>query len=368
MSSILFRYVARLYLVLFLGTIAGALTIFLVGDLGDRWEMFLGKPTADVADLYLNKGLLLVHQLSPVAMLLAAGATASVLRKRGEWLAMQSLGVSRWAVLLPVGLCAAAITGGAVAWGELVVTRAGPRVDQLMVHKFGLWGDYRFYYFPQSWFRVGNHVFNVRGASEEDGVMRDVTVLELDRAFGLTARYDAQALAPLGGDRWKLTGVTGRRFPGDGQAPEVAEREVELSVPGTTPDTFQLRVGRPEQMRLVDLRHQQRIRTQLGLPTERFLLAMHERFALPFTGWVAALLAALLALRQERKGHLTLTLVEGLVVTVVIFSLVIVGRRLALGEHVPVGAAAWLPTLVPLAAVLALWWRVDVRWKSARRA
>ncbi|MEW5743519.1 MAG: LptF/LptG family permease [Myxococcota bacterium] len=367
MSQILVRYVARLYLGLFFGVLLGALTIFLVGDLGDRWEMFLGKPAADVAELYFNKALLLVHQLSPVAMLLAAGATVSVLRKRGEWLAMQSLGVSRWVVMIPVGLCAAVITTGAVAWGELVVTRAGPRVDQLMVQKFGLWGDYRFFYFPQSWFRVGQHLFHVRGAADEAGVMHDVMVLEVGPAFQLKARYDAQAFTSLGGERWRLSGVTGRRFPGAGLAPEVTEAELDLTVAGTTPETFQLRVGRPEQMRLVDLLHQRKIRAQLGLGTERFLLAMHERFSFPFAGWVAAVLAALLALRQGRRGHLTLTLVEGLVVTVVLFSLVIIARRLALGEHLPVAAAAWLPALLPVGAVLALWWRVDVRWAGRAR-
>jgi lipopolysaccharide export system permease protein len=366
-SAILARYVARLYLLFFVGALWGAVTIFLVGDLGDRWELFLGKAARDVLDLFVNKAAVLVHQLTPVAMLLAAGATVSTLRKRGEWLGMQALGVSRWAVLVPVCGCAAFVSGAAMAWGEFVVTRAGPRVDRLMVQKFGLWGDYRFYYFPQSWFRVGDHLINVRGETDPAGVMHDVTVLELDQSFRLVARYDAQEFASLGGDRWRLGGVTGWRFSGDGVALERAAGALDLCLAGTTPSTFQLRVGRPEQMRLIDLLRQQEVRAQLGLGTERFVLATHERFAFPITGWVATVLAALLALRQERRGHLTLTLVEGLLVTVALFSLVIVGRRLALGHHLPVEVAAWLPALMPLGAALALWWRVDEWWAARRR-
>lgn len=368
MSGILFRYVARLYLALFAGTLFAALTIFLVGDLGDRWELFLGKASADVVALYLNKAGVLVHQLAPVAMLLAAGAAVSVVRKRGEWLAMQAVGASRWVVMLPIALCAAGLTVGVAAWGELVVTKAGPEVDRLMVEKFRLWGDYRFYYFPQTWFRVGDYVFNVRGGTGDDGAMRDVTVLKLDSKFGLEARYDAEAFASLGGARWRLTGVTGRRFLATGEAPEVTLDALELDVAGTTPETFQLRVGRPELMPLAALSHQQRIRAGLGLPTDRFQLAMHERFSFPVTGWVAALLAAMLALRPGRRGHLTLTLVEGLGVTVVLFSMMLVGKRLALAEHLPVGPAAWVPVLAPLLAVAALWQRADgrLRWPFPR--
>lgn len=366
MSAILFRYVTRLYLALFFGTLGAALVIFLVGDLGDRWEMFLGKATADVVALYVNKLLVLVHQLAPVAMLLAAGATVSVVRKRGEWLAMQAVGASRWVVVAPIAACAALLAVGVAAWGEWVVTKAGPEVDRLMVEKFRLWGDYRFFYFPQTWFRVGDTVFNVRGGTGDDGAMRDVTVLKLSPSFELEARYDAEAFASLGGDRWKLTGVTGRRFLPTGEAPEVALDAMELEVRGTTPETFQLRVGRPELMPLAALAEQQRIRAGLGLPTDRFQLAMHERFSFPFVGWVAALLAAMLALRPGRKGHLTLTLVEGLGVTVALFSLLLVGKRLALAEHLPVGPAAWVPVMLPLLAVLGLWLRADgrLRWRA----
>jgi lipopolysaccharide export system permease protein len=359
--TILWRYVARLYLGLFAGVLAAALVIFLVGDLGDRWEMFLGKDVADVVALYVNKLLVLVHQLSPVAMLLAAGAAVSVVRKRGEWVAMQSVGASRWVVLGPIAACSAACAVAVAAWGELVVTKAGPEVDRLMVEKFRLWGDYRFFYFPQTWFRVGDHVFHVRGGTDERGALRDVTVLKLSPRFDLEARYDAEAVAPLGGSRWQLTGVTWRRFLTSGEAPVETLAEVALDVPGTTPETFQLRVGRPELMPLADLSTQQRVREGLGLPTERLQLARQERFSFPFTGWVAALLAALLALRPERRGHLTLTLVEGLGVTVALFSLMLVGKRLALAEHLPVGPAAWVPVTLPLLAVSALWLHAEGR-------
>lgn len=361
MSVTLFRYVARLYLLLFFGMLGAALVIFLGGDLGDRWDLFVGKALGDVLTLYFNKLLVLVQQLVPVGMLLAAGVTASVLRKRGEWLAMQALGASRWAVLAPVLACGAVLSVGAAAWSEWVVTEAGPRVDRLMVEKFQRWGDYRFYYFPQTWFRLGGYVFNVRGGAGDDGVMRDVTVLELAPGFGLAARYDAGSFTSLGGDRWLLDGVSGRRFDGGGASVPFATPQMTLQVPGSSARTFEVQVGRPEMMRLGQLARQREVREALGLPVARLTLAMHERFSYAAVGWVAALLAATLALRPGRRGHLTLTLVEGLAVTVGLFSLMLVTKQLAVAERLPVAVAAWLTPLVGLGATALLWARADGR-------
>ncbi len=361
MSPLIFRYVARLFLTLFAGTLSAALVIFLLGDFGDRWEMFLDKEASDVAWLYFNKLLVAAHQLCPAAMLLAAGAAVSTLRKRGEWIALQSVGASRWAVVAPIALCAAVLAGGLVAWDELVVTKAGTRIDRMLVEKFRSWGDYRFYYFPKQWFRVGDHVFHVRGEADADGALRDVTVYALGQGFELDERLDAERFASLGGDRWLLSGVVGRRFGPGGESPRVEHAELALTVPGTTPDTFRVRVGRPELMPVKDLLQQQQIRAGLGLRTERFWLALHNRFAYPFTGLAAALLAVTLALRPARRGHLTVAVVEGLVVAVALFGLMMTGKTLVLAEHLPPAAAAWGPFAGLLLAVAGLWLHAEGR-------
>lgn len=357
MSGILFRLVARLYLSLFLLCLLGVTLVYLVADFGDRLNVFLNHPALLVAEFYWFKGLMTVHQLSPAAMLLAAGTTVSVLRRRAEWTAIQALGGSRWTIVAPILSAALVVAAGLVVFDEWVVTRAGERVDFLMVNRFGRWGDYGFFYFPKQWFRVGSDIVHVRGETEPSGRLDDVTMYRLREGFQLAARIDARAIEPRGDDRWGLLDAVERRFEADGTSRVTRFPELVVTLKGSDPQTFRIRQGRPEQMRLRELREQQVIRARVGLPVERFWLAFHNRFAYPLTGVAAALLAMSLALRAGRRGHLTLALIEGLIVSLALFTFMLAGKALVLGEHVSPGVAAWTPIvgLVLLGAAMWLW-------------
>lgn len=370
MSPILFRLIARTYVGVFGLVLVGVAVVYLVADFGDRLNMFLNKTLADIAELYWHKVLIAIHQLSPAAMLLAAGATVSVLRKRSEWTAMQALGASRWAVVLPILVSAGVLAGALIVFDELVVTRSGERVDHLMANRFNRWGDYGFFYFPKQWFRVGETIVQVRGETDGAGVMHDVTLYRLREGFQLAGRVDGRTFETMGGQRWVLGGAVERTFANDGSSSLASHERFELELPGSDEKTFRIRSGRPEQMSFSDLQLQRVIRARVGLPVQRFWLAMHNRFAYPITGVGAALLAICLALRPNRRGHLTLALIEGLGVSVVLFTFMLIGKALVLGEHVTPGVAAWSPVLGLLAASAGLWRLAErgaVFQRSARR-
>jgi lipopolysaccharide export system permease protein len=355
MSPTLMRLVLGLYVRLLLALLGALLVIFLVGDFADRLGAYLDHPVAEVAWLYWNKLLVAVQQLAPAAMLLAGGATVSFLRRRGEWTAMRALGLSRWVMVAPIVAAGAVAALLLVGFDEWVVARAGPRVDTLMANQFHRWGDFRFYYVPQQWFRLPNHLVHVAGAVE-DHVLRQVTVLELDPDFRLLRRLDGAELIHEAGDRWRLTKVWERRFPSAGEAPTSFSEVLPLRLPGSSADTFLVRSGRPEFMPSAELLQQRAVRARVGLPVERLTLALHNRFAYPLTGLAATLLATTLALRPGRRGHLTLALVEGLGVTLVLFALLLAGKALVLSERMTPALSAWGPVLGLVAVSALLWW------------
>ncbi len=355
MSPTLFKYVARLYVLLLVSGLLALTLVFLVVDFGDRLRTFIDRPVVDVARLYGFKALVAFHQLAPAAMLLAGGATVSIFRRRAEWVAMQAVGASRWVMVLPMAVCASVAAVGFMAFDEWVVTHAGERIDRIMVDTFNRWGDYRFYYMPKQWFRVGQNVFQVRGDTDATGALHDVSVFTLSPKFALEARIDADTMTHDHGDVWRLGNATTRRFFDDGRSTRVNEPDVMIAFAGTSADAFRVRAGRPELMRVRDMIAQREIRAKVGLPTERFWLALHNRFAYPMTGVAATMLAVALALRPTRRGHLTLALVEGLLVAVVLFACLLVGKALVLGEHVPAAMAAWAPVAGLVVASAALW-------------
>jgi lipopolysaccharide export system permease protein len=110
-SATLFRYVVRTYLGYFAVIFVCALTIFLVADFVDRAKAYSGPNWIfDVTVLYGNKALVAAQQLGPAIVMLAAGATVSVLGKRGELTAFKALSMGA-RVALPSHRCLRSVRG-----------------------------------------------------------------------------------------------------------------------------------------------------------------------------------------------------------------------------------------------------------------
>ncbi len=356
MNGTLFRYVARTYVQFAVGIFAAILAVFLVVDFVDRASSYKGEGWVwNVMVLYANKALVATQQLGPAALLLAAGASVSSLRKRGEVTAMQSLTFGPKILYLPVALCVAVACVGLIALDEWVVVKASRRVEDITVHQFNRWGDWGVYHTPKQWFRRGDLIFYLRGGSAQEG-FENVAILTVTPDFRLARRLDARSMRPVEGTRWMLGGVVERSFTQEGQSQvrEVEEAEYDL---GVTPDTFRIRPGRPEQMRVPVLREQINARREVGLATGQFSLVLHNRFAYPLAGFPAAMLAVGLALRPGRKGHLTVAIVEGLLISVAMWGLMMVTRTLALSERMAPSVAAWLPVVLLVMAMVLVWLR-----------
>jgi lipopolysaccharide export system permease protein len=356
MSGILFRYIVRTYLAAFAGILAGGVAIFLVADFVDRARMYSGPGwVIEASILYGNKALLAIEQLGPAALLLAAGAMVTLLRRRGELTALSSLTLGPAAIYLPVALCALVASCGLVAFDEVLVVDAGRRVDEINATRFNRWGDWSAFFSTQKWFRRGNRIFYLRQGDADTG-FGNVTLLELTPDFRLARRVDARRLVHLSGTTWALEGALERTFARDGSSSVVSEERTELDL-GTTERPFRIRQGRPEQMRLPQLREQIRARRDGGLPYGLYALALHNRFAYALAGLPAALLAVGLALRPGRRAHLTGALVEGLGISVALWALMVVLRTVVVAQRIPAGPAAWAPAAALAAAAAALWLR-----------
>ena len=343
---------------MFFGLLGGVLVVFLVGDFSDKLNTYIDRPVADVALLYWYKLLLAIHQLTPAAMLLAAGVSASTLRKRGEWTAMQALGLSRWVIVFPVAVVAVCSAAALVAYDELVVTRAGPIIDRMMVDRFGRYGDFLAFYSPHRWFRLDHHVIYVRGEAGQR-TLRDVSLYELDGQFRLVRRFDAGVLQHLAGDRWELDDAVERVFPSEGVSHLRSHDRLDLDLPGSSAGTFAVALGRPEFMRTGELLEQLAVRARVGFSTEQLRFSLHNRFTYPAMGVAGTMLALALALRRVRRGHITQALLESLVVVLVLFVMTIAAKSLALGDRVPAATAAWGPVVALLALSFGLMWNTE---------
>jgi lipopolysaccharide export system permease protein len=254
-----------------------------------------------------------------------------------------------------VGACALAAVA-AMALNEWVVVDASRRAEEIRAEKFKRPGDFAAYFGHRQWFRgrTGkdpnfNRLYYVGGESRSGFV--GVTIYELGPGFHLARRIDVDLLEPVPGGSWLAHGATISTFAGGERTSVERDEALPLTLPETA-DDFRLRSGRPNQLRLFDLWDQIRARRRLGLPEAEFRLELHNRLAYPLAAVPGALLAIRLALRRNRKGHLTIALAEGILVSLVVWALLVVFRALGLSGKLPPAVAAWGP--VGVVAVLGL--------------
>ena len=348
----LFLHLARRALIAFASSLAAVVILFLVVDFAENARIFNGAGwVRAVLELYSHKSAVVAYQTAPAAMLLAAAVTASALRRTREYTAMRALGLGPWRVAVPV-LAVAALVASALVWmGDAVVVNATARADEIMATRFHRAGTFARSRAPKRWFRGrdGHRIYHLRGAGEGSSFER-VTVLEVTPQFRLRRRIDAARMAPgAAPGEWVLTDVEERSFAGDGSVATV-------TAPSRTyrfdedPGAFAVRPGRPSDMRRSALREQEALRRRLGLPAQDFALEWHNRLSYPLAGIPAGLLALGLALRRERKGHLTAALMEAVAVSFVFWGVQGICWSLGVSGRLPPAAAAWFPDALFLAA------------------
>ena len=349
-SRILFRWLLGTYARATIATLALTSLLFVLFDFVDHLNAFAGKPTALVAELYANKSVLIIADLLPTALILAACLVAGELLRRGEWTALQALGCGRRSVLVPLIVVGALMALASWAIAERGVSRAGPRVDQMLVGNFSRWGDYRFFYFPQRWRRTADGFLFVEGERSADGkVLQGVMVLSTSPGK-VERRLDARTLTYVSGYNWRAEDVWTRSFSEPESYSHEPERIIEL--PPLTPENFTAALGRFEHFPYSTLR------TELARndhrPSERAHLryVLGQRYAQPFAAIVGAVLAVLLVLRGNRsRGQ---SLATGIAVIALLHASALVAKSIALGGHLQPEVAGILPLVLLGAAVLLL--------------
>ena len=356
----LFRLIARRAFLTFVGALLAVVLLFLVVEFAENASIFRGEGwLAGALEVYLNRAAAVAWQTAPAAMLLAGSLTASSLRTTREYDAMRALGLGPWRVAAPILAVAAVVACGMVIFDDQVAAGAAARADEILATRFQGGDNWRRWQEPKRWFRGrgGRRIYDLRGTGE-NGAFERVTILELTPDFRLERRIDAARMAPGAAADWVLEGGEERSFSADG-ALRMERFDRKAYRFDEDPEAFAIRPGSPAQMRRSVIGAQIAVRRRLGLATADYELEWQRKLAYPAAAFPAALLALALALRRDRKGNVTASLVESVAVSIVFWVLQGFAWSLGRSGRVPPSLAAWLPDAVILGAGL---WALR-RWR-----
>jgi lipopolysaccharide export system permease protein len=339
--TLLDRYVVREFLGVLLPILLGFVLLYLIVDFFDRLDILLRHQASTISAVkyFAFKTPLMVTQVLPPAVLVAALLSLGLLNRRNEVTAMRAAGVSLAQTARPLLIVAAGISVLALAWDEAVVpycARQFQYVNNVEIRKRALRGIFSD---REIWYRGAQGVYNIEHVDQKHGALYGLTIYQVDPDFGLrtilevpTARWSASG--------WEAHGALEHIVQPNG---ELDTRPVAAGKPviSETLNDF-LEVHRePEELSFLALRARIQQLSQQGIDASEDLVALQMKLAVPFASFVLAWVGIPLAGRVRRHPSIAATLGAGLLVGAGYWVILAFGK--SLGDTTVLSAipAAW---------------------------
>ncbi len=344
---LLHRHVLRSFVRPFIFCCIFFLTMFIVVDLLNQLDEFLVTGTdVRVIGLYYAAMIpVILSQILPAAVLLAALYALGILNRNNEITAMKSNGVSGFRILQPVFLAGLVISFALFAMNETITPKATVASSSI---KYGLIKKKSTNINERSIQNVAlltdrHRMVYARELMVGTRSMYDVIILEHRSDMTLKRKTTARSGVYLNG-QWVLYDVLEYDVDEHGNVtdrPRTLERkELDLK---EGPEAFMTQYAQPEHMSYWDLRRYIKGTRITGYrASNRLLVELYEKISSPFVCLVMLLVSAPLALISRRGGAM-LSIGVGLLVIVIFYSFAAVSSALGKGGILPPFVAAWLP-------------------------
>ena len=206
------RYVASRFSQLLLLAFSVLFIAYLMIDVMDRLDWFAkhGATGVEVLRFYGARIWLLASRAVPMAVLVAAALTVSLLAVEGELTGMRSCGIPAPRALLPVLLIAALVAPLYFLLNNVVVPRTNALADQLKRTEikdefYRKLGNRRS---ANVWYRSGDQLLEAARFDPDRGQARDITIYEFGEDGLPSSRTDASRARHIGKGWWRLTNPT----------------------------------------------------------------------------------------------------------------------------------------------------------------
>ena len=348
LSPTLSGYIARQYLMWFLGFLFGLVGVIVLVSTVDRLDRLANKdaPLTIVFEMVFLKLPFLSQEVMPFTLLFAGLACFWRLTRSNELVVTRAAGISVWQILIPV-------VGVALLVGVLTVAVLNPVASVLLARFEQLEAKYiRNQASTLSvsrqglWLRQadpgGQSVIHARRVTHATMTLHGVIIFRFAERDRFLGRIDAAraVLLPfvwVWFQAWESSPGTGARFAERLEIPTELTREKIL-------DSF----APPETISFWNLPGFIAMLAHEGFSATRHKLQLHRLLATPFLLAAMTLLAVSFSLRPQRRGRVGLVIFGGVITGFLLYFLSNFVFALGLSGKIPVILSAWTPAGITL--------------------
>jgi lipopolysaccharide export system permease protein len=313
--ALLANYVRKSYIRHYLLSAIAFSGTYLLIDFIEKIDNFIGKSApVSMIVLYFTSSLpLILIRVTPIAILMAAFMTMGNLSKTGEITAMRAGGLSLIKISRPLVMVTIIITVGIVLIQELAVpvsTRTMREIWNVKIKGESAPQIVR----DKIWYRSGNQMIYIGQAQTASGLLRDITIFDLNERFNIEKRIDADR-AKYQDEDWVFYDTVERIFsPESGELTgRIVSKKTNIPL-NKTPANFKHVEATPGELTFIDLYHEiDRLQAE-GYNTVRHRVDMQTHIAAPFACIVMVLLGIPFALHRGRSASLA----SGIVISILV--------------------------------------------------
>ncbi|MCP9456013.1 MAG: LPS export ABC transporter permease LptG [Nitrospira sp.] len=348
--TILFRYILREHVKIFLMCFWGLLAIYLVIDFFEKIRRFL-RYDSGVVPLIMYFALKIPAislQIAPFAILVATLLTIGLLARSNEITAMRSCGVSLLWMTSPFLLFATVLSLFLLALSSTIVPLASEKAEEIRLINIEKRPTPLTVHTAQPWIRIGAdtlmHITVVQAGSQ---VLQGVRLFHFDQAFHLNQIIEA-AEARYTGKTWILYNGVRRSFKSNHTVDVVPFAEQPISIPLIPEDFATSLTGNFESMTFRTIRDYVARFQAAGVSFARLLTDYHSRIAFPMVTIVMVLIGIALGLRRSgvRGGGLAVGIGQAFIVSFCYWTTQSVAIALGRGGAMAPVVAGWLANIV----------------------
>jgi len=344
--SVLSRYLLRNYFLIFSLVLPGLIGVYLLIEVFERLDDFIeaNAPMSSALAYFFLSIPKILYELTPLAALLAGLLSIMLLSRHMELLAMRSLGVKPWKVVLPLLLAAFFLSTILLVLKALYIPKATERAEsifQIEVKKKPPKGMRKG---NTLFFRGENSIWTTELGSPDAKMLKNVQWFSFNDNYAIT-KLAAAAEATYSENKWTFRhGLLKLRMDeGHGYSTRAFE-SLELDL-AETPEDFVSVETPPAQMDMISLwRNVQRLKKS-GYSAREQETVFWGQILYPFLGCSLLLVGLTITMFKERGG---LSLGLGLGVVIGFAAWVAWSLALTLGKTgtVPPFLAPWMVHLV----------------------
>lgn len=348
MLDIIDKYIAKLFLGYFLGSILVLVSLFVTID---ALSNFVGvqTPLINMVKYYMYSVPAIIYQLLPAACLIGTLFTLGGLNRNSELVALFSIGNSLARVSAPVLVIVASVTVASFWMSDRILPSTNKKKNYTwFVEIKNRPAMYSAVKSSKIWYRQDNMLFNIKTFEASTQTAQGLSFYYFDDKWNLVQTIVAKS-AKLDRTEWKLKDGSVTLFTGDSSFPMTQSFDEKAILINDEIGEIQESSKFSEVVSIKELKQYIKKNKEAGLNTLRYEVDLHSKYGYAMAAFVMAFIGIPFSVFNNRSGGRMASVGMCLGLAFGYWALLNIG--LTLGRHgylAPI-LSAWLPNIFTLA-------------------